>query len=119
MIGALALLLAYQLAGEVIRVAFALPVPGPVIGMLLLFVSLALRGGPAPGKLRKASQGLLRHLSLLFVPAGTGVMLHLDRLQDEGLPILAALVVSTLLALVATAGTLHLLTKKSQKGPAP
>lgn len=119
MIGALALLLAYQLAGEVIRVAFALPVPGPVIGMLLLFASLMLRGGPAPSNLRETAQGLLQHLSLLFVPAGTGVMLHLERIKDEGLPILVALVVSTLLGLAVTAGTLHGLARRGKEASPP
>ena len=97
-------LLVLQLVGEVIARAFRLPVPGPVIGLLLLILALSWRGG-APDWLTEAAEGLLRHLSLLFVPAAAGVVLHLDRLRDEALPLGAALVLSTLLGLVAAAWT--------------
>jgi holin-like protein len=81
-ISALTVLLIFQLIGEVLARSLDLPVPGPVIGMLLLFLALLLRGGPGDG-LRTTSQNLLQHLSLLFVPAGTGIMLHLHRVADE------------------------------------
>ncbi|HEX6827563.1 MAG TPA: CidA/LrgA family protein [Burkholderiales bacterium] len=102
MVGAIALLLVYQLAGELLVLLFGLPVPGPVIGMLLLFVTLLVRGG-APRPLREAAQGLLRHLSLLFVPAGVGVMVHAGRIAAEWLPILVALVLSTAVTIAVTA----------------
>ena len=79
MLAAITLLLLFQLAGEAIALFFALPVPGPVIGMGLLFAALALRGGPSI-ELRGTAQNLLQHLSLLFVPAGVGVMLHAQRM---------------------------------------
>lgn len=110
MIAALALLLGFQLAGEVARLAFSLPVPGPVIGMVLLLLVLILRQGP-PSELRHTASGLLQHLSLLFVPAGTGVMLHFRRLGEEGPAILVALVLSTLLGLAVTGLTLRRLTR--------
>lgn len=110
MIAALALLLGLQLAGEALRLALDLPVPGPVVGMVLLLLVLILRRGPSPG-LRGTAQGLLQHLSLLFVPAGTGVMLHFHRLGDEGPAILAALVISTLLGLATTGLILRALTR--------
>jgi holin-like protein len=62
---------------------FVLPVPGPVIGMALLFAALAWRGGPSL-PLRESAQKLLQHLSLLFVPAGVGVMLHFQRMATSG-----------------------------------
>lgn len=114
MIAALALLLAFQLAGEVLRVALHLPVPGPVIGMALLLVYLVLRGGPSD-ELRQTSGGLLQNLSLLFVPAGTGVMLHVGRLADEAWPIAIALIASTVLGLAAAGLTLHILTRNRSK----
>ena len=102
MIRTLAILLLFQSMGEVASFALALPVPGPVIGMALLLVYLALR--PAePDALRGTSLELLRHLSLLFVPAGVGVMVHAGRLADEGLAIAIALVASTAASIVATA----------------
>ena len=114
MIAAFALLLGFQLAGETLRAALHLPVPGPVMGMALLLVYLIFRGGPDDG-LRTTSGGLLQHLSLLFVPAGTGVMLHAGRLADEAGPILVALVASTVLGLAATGLTLHALTRRSRQ----
>ncbi len=114
MLRSLTLLLLFQLTGEVLTRFFALPVPGPVVGMLLLFVALILRGGVG-GELRTAAQNILAHLSLLFVPAGVGVMLHFHRLEGELLPIAAALVASTLLAVAATALTLARLGRR--RGP--
>lgn len=108
MLGAITLLLVYQLAGEVIALAFRLPVPGPVIGMLLLFLSLLARGR-VPDEVRNTANSLLSHLSLLFVPAGTGVMVHLARIADEWLPIAAALIGSTVLTIAVTALVLRAL----------
>jgi holin-like protein len=114
-IAALSLLLVFQLSGEVIARFFDLPIPGPVIGMLLLFVALALRGGPGE-QLRTTSQSLLQHLSLLFVPAGTGVILYVDRMADEWLPLTVSLVLSTALCIIVSALVLSRLTPKT---PAP
>lgn len=102
MLGAFTLLLVYQLAGEVLVQLTGLPVPGPVVGMLLLFVSLAARGS-APGWLRDSCQAMLSHLSLLFVPAGAGVLLHFHRLGAEWMPIVVALVASTVVTIAVTA----------------
>lgn len=113
MIGALTLLLVFQLAGEVLARALTLPVPGPVIGMALMFVALILRGGPDES-LRGTANGLLQHLSLLFVPAGTGIMLHFRRLGDEWLPLTVALVASTLLSIAVSALLLQALTRRSR-----
>ncbi len=119
MIGALTLLLVFQLAGEVLARAFDLPVPGPVIGMALLFAALLARKGPGD-ELRTTANGLLQHLSLLFVPAGTGVMLHFQRLSDEWLPLVVALVASTFLSIGLSALLLSLLARRAgRKGERP
>ncbi len=102
MLGALTILLVFQLAGEAISLVFDLPVPGPVIGFVLLLVALRLRKG-VPDNLRTTATGILQHFSLLFIPAGVGVMVHLSRLRDEWLPITVALVGSTLLTIACTA----------------
>jgi holin-like protein len=116
MLNAITLLLLFQLAGEAIALFFALPVPGPVIGMGLLFAALALRGG-ASAELRGTAQNLLQHLSLLFVPAGVGVMLHAERIAGEWLPIVVALVVSTFAAIAVTALVLRLLHVREEERP--
>lgn len=115
MLAALTQLLIFQLIGEIIARGLDLPVPGPVLGMLLLFLTLALRRGPDQ-ELQTTSQNLLQHLSLLFVPAGTGVVVHLGRVADEWLPLLLSLVVSTLLTLAVTALTMRLLSRRAARG---
>jgi len=108
---ALALLLAFQLIGEAATFALALPVPGPVLGMTLLLAAVALRRDLLE-RMRPTTSTLLTHLSLLFVPAGVGVMVHGARLAAEGLAIVVAIVVSTVLALAATALTVRTLLRE-------
>ena len=104
MLAAFVSLLVCQLAGEaVVRVA-ALPVPGPVVGMMLLFALLLMRA-PLPKQTGDTADGLLQHLSLLFVPAGVGVVQHVALLGDDGLRLLAVVVLGTVIALAATALT--------------
>jgi holin-like protein len=98
----IALLLVCQLAGESLRLVTDLPVPGPVIGMAILFVGLVVKGG-LPEGLRTTATGLLSNLSLLFVPAGVGVMLHVALLKHEWLPLTLALVGSTVITVAVTA----------------
>jgi holin-like protein len=109
MIVSLTCLLLCQLVGEAVVRGLGWPVPGPVLGMALLLALLMLREriGPLPAELRDGSleatgQGLLGHLSLLFVPAGVGVVQRLDILAAQGVALAAALVGSTLLTLVVT-----------------
>jgi holin-like protein len=106
MLTALAYLLVFQTLGEALAYGLALPVPGPVIGMALMLGWLALRGDAADA-LRPTTGELLKHLSLLFVPAGVGVMLHLQRFATEGVAIVVAIVASTVLTLVVTAVTVE------------
>ena len=102
MIESLSVLLVCQLVGEVVARATGLPLPGPVIGMVILFVGLVIRGG-IPEPLRRTTKSILDHLSLLFVPAGVGVMLYLPLVADEWLPIAAAIVIGTLITIAVTA----------------
>lgn len=102
MLRALTILIMCQFAGEVVARVAGLTMPGPVLGLLLLLGLLAMRGGPDEA-MRSTSTGLLRHLSLLFVPAGVGVITQLDALGRDWLAIGIAIVVSTALGLGVTA----------------
>lgn len=102
MLEALTLLLGLQLIGEVLVRLLGLPLPGPVLGMALLFVLLATLGR-VPASLEQVANTLLQHLSLLFVPAGVGVIVYLPLVADEWLPISAALIGSTLLTVIVGA----------------
>lgn len=100
----IAIILAAQLLGEVLARLLTLPIPGPVIGMALLLAGF-MASKPLAERILPTSQGILAHLSLLFVPAGVGVISHAEALGTSGLALMAALVGSTLLALVAGALT--------------
>lgn len=108
MIGALALLLLMQLAGTLLEQFLHIPLPGPVIGMLLLFAYLLMRGH-APPPLARTSQAILENLSLLFVPAGVGIIAHWRAAAGEAWQIALVLVLAAAITLLVTAWTLHLL----------
>ena len=110
MINTFAVLLVFQTMGEGLAYALSLPVPGPVIGMLLLFLYLILNSD-AVHRLAPTSLELLKHLSLLFVPAGVGIMVHAQRIAAEWLPIMVALVASTAVSIAVTAAVVRWLQK--------
>lgn len=102
MLTALTGLLLCQLVGEAVVRLTHLPVPGPVLGLVLMLGFLALRRG-VPQALDTTANGMLKHLSLLFVPAGVGVLQHLARIQAEWLALTVALLVSSVATIVVTA----------------
>jgi putative effector of murein hydrolase LrgA (UPF0299 family) len=106
MVAAFAVLLVFQLVGEVLVQALALPLPGPLVGMLLLFAALTLRGG-LPPQLAEAAQALLSHLMLLFIPAVTGVMMYFGRIGREWLPFIAVCLLGAAITMAVTALTLR------------
>ena len=102
------MLLACQLLGEFAVRVFDVTVPGPVVGMVLFFGWLTARRPAALASSVTVSEGLLKHLQLLFIPAGVGVVEYLTTLGDNALPVAGALVGSWLVAVVVTAGTASL-----------
>ena len=104
MVYALGVLLVFQLGGEVLGRLLGLPVPGPVLGMVGLVVAFVMVPGLG-ARVQPTAQGLLAHLSLLFVPAGVGVVAQIGVLGAHGGALLAALVISTVLAIAAGALT--------------
>jgi putative effector of murein hydrolase LrgA (UPF0299 family) len=111
MILSLTVILLCQLLGEVVARGLSWPLPGPVLGMVFLLILLSLRNRigtetPELGKtLDSTGKGLLAHLSLLFIPAGVGVVQRLDVFAEHGLGLAVALVLSTLVTLVVTVVT--------------
>lgn len=102
----LAFLLLMQSAGEALSHFLQWPVPGPVVGMVLLL--LALRWSPLHQAVAAAAGFLLSHLSLLFIPVGVGVMTHLALLSTYGLRLLVVIVLSTWIGMAVTALVLRL-----------
>ena len=111
MLLSLGLILLCQLVGEAVAHGTGIAVPGPVIGLVLCVLILIARdriGRGMPSELRdgtfeQTGRGILSHLSLLFIPAGVGVVQRLDVIAGNALPIALALIVSTLLSLAVTA----------------
>jgi putative effector of murein hydrolase LrgA (UPF0299 family) len=127
MIASLSLILLCQLAGEVIVRGFALPMPGPVVGLVLLLGLLLARDrftGLARGPLRQGgvetvSKNMLAHLSLLFVPAGVGVVQKLDLIAAHGLAVVAVLAISVVITLLVTVATFLLASRLMARRGSP
>lgn len=104
-----------QLAGELIVAGTGAPLPGPVVGMTLLLAGLFV-WGEVPEELGAVGDFLLSNLSLLFVPAGVGVLLHAPLLAADWRPIAVGLIVSTLATIVVTALVMRALSPAGQNG---
>ncbi|HEY0234770.1 MAG TPA: CidA/LrgA family protein [Afipia sp.] len=117
MIASLSIILLCQLAGEIFVRGLGLPVPGPVVGLVLLLIVLLARDqlpvlarGPLRhGEVEGTAKGMLTHMSLLFVPAGVGVVQQLDLLAQHGLAIFIILALSAIITLAATVGAFLLI----------
>jgi holin-like protein len=113
MIASLSLILLCQLAGEVTVRGLGLPMPGPVVGLMLLLglllardrFAILARGPLQDDGVEDASRGLLAHLSLLFVPAGVGVVQKLDLIAAHGIAVAVVLAVSVVVTLLVTVAT--------------
>lgn len=99
----LLVLLGCQLVGEVSVRLSGIDFPGPVVGMLLFLVLLRVRQPGESSPLVAAPSLLLRHLHLLFIPAGVGIILYLGRIADDAWPLALGLWGSWLIGFVATA----------------
>jgi holin-like protein len=123
MLIAIFILLGYELFGELLRGALHLPIPGPVIGMAVLTIGLALgqrkeaqTETPALTPLDRAAATLLEYMGLLFVPAGVGIVDEIGLLRQEWLPILGGAIGSTVLSLGLTGIIMHHMIPAKQSG---
>lgn len=115
MIHAFIAILLCQLAGEAGTRLLGLPVPGPVIGMLLMLGLIVLAPRLA-ATVRPTAEGILANLSLLFVPAGVGVVGHVSTLGAQALSLVVAVIASTVLAIAAGAGAFVLVARLTGAG---
>ncbi|EON25480.1 MULTISPECIES: CidA/LrgA family protein [Nocardioides] len=113
MINGLMWLLVCQVVGEVaVRLTDA-PVPGPIVGMVLLFALLQWRDPDEGAGVLRASDAMLRHLQLFFVPAGVGIVTYLAVLRADALPIVGAMAVSWLAGLLVVGWLVTLMTRRT------
>ncbi len=110
MLSSIAIVLGYQIVGELISRVTGLPVPGSVIGMTLMLLSFLVKDNLIE-KVRPTAGVLLANLSLLFVPAGVGIMRHGQRFINEGVGIMISLVASTVIAMLVTAWVIQAVEK--------
>ena len=111
MLISIALFLLLQLTGEAISLAFGLPIPGPVFGMLFLLIGFFIKDGLIE-RVRLTASVLLAHLALLFVPAGVGIIRHWERISSEWVAIAAILVLGTAITMVVTGLTIQFVAKR-------
>lgn len=122
MVKTFATLLLFQCLGETISFLANIPVPGPVIGMLLLLLALR-RSRRIAQTVEEPSLALLKHLSLLFVPAGVGIMVYAESVETDIVPIAITILVGTAWTIAATAltanGLYRLSTGRASSPPIP
>ena len=109
----------FQLLGEFIKKFFEMRIPGPVIGLILLLVTLIFLK-----KFKKTaivnlktdvvntSNYILSYLSLLFVPIGVGVVMHLSYLDNNLFRVLIIVFISTILTIAGTAFLMEKINRK-------
>jgi holin-like protein len=112
MIRGLAILLIFQSLGEALSRLASHAVPGPVIGLLLLWIFLNFRQ-QIPTTLSSAADAMLANLSIFFIPAAVGVMIYASALMSTGLAWILAIVISTVASITTTALVLRWLSPKS------
>jgi holin-like protein len=107
----LTLILFCQLIGEIAVKMTKLPIPGPVIGMVILFCGLILHRG-IPSELEAVGGFFLRYLPLLFVPAGVGIITSLDLLMKSWAPFAGAIIIGTIITISVTGLTMQFLNRR-------
>lgn len=113
MIKGLTWLVVCQAVGEVLVRLTHVPVPGPIVGMVLLFGLLQWREPDEGAGVLRAADGLLRHLQLFFVPAGVGIVAYLGVVRADALPIAGAMVVSWLAGLLVVGWLASAITRRA------
>lgn len=106
----IAILYAFSFVGEVLHDVFNLPIPGSIIGMLLLLLGLCIK--IVPLQIIEAGAGfLLKILSLLFIPAMMGIMNYPSLVSFKG----ALLIVITVISTMITMGTAGMMSQFLEK----
>lgn len=111
MIESLFLLFGFLMFGELVSFVFSLPIPGSVIGMVVLTLSFRL-GIIKTDVVKPGSDVLLKNMSFLFVPPGVGLILYLELIWNELIPICISYFLSTCIVLWSSAFIVERLERK-------
>jgi len=116
------IILLYQLVGETIQKFFNIIIPGPVIGLVLLLITFIFIKKFKDKKVLQIKKDVIKtgniivsHLSLLFIPIGVGVVMHISYLGENLFQVFAVIVIGTLLTVTFTAKIMELLNKITLK----
>lgn len=102
----LGIILGIALLGEIISKLLNLPIPGNVLGMVILLIFLSLKIVKIE-MIEELSNFLLGYLAFFFIPAAVGLIANLDLLKEQGIAILTICVISTIVAIVVTGLTIQ------------
>ena len=108
-----ALLLGISLVSEAAYRLLKLPIPGNVLGMILLFLLLCARI-VKPEQIKGVSNLLLSNMALLFIPGVASILIHYGVLRGHWLGFLGAVLVSSLLTFAVTGWIAQYMLSKKQ-----
>ena len=122
MLRAIFVIFLFQLLGEALKKFFDMRIPGPVLGLILLLVVLIFLKRFKTGAITNLkddvinnSNYILNYLSLLFVPIGVGVVMHLSYLENNLFKVLIIVFISTILTIGLTAFLMEKINKRINK----
>ncbi len=104
--------------GEVLNKVVNIPLPGSIIGMILLFVCLLFRLIKLE-MIEEISKFLLEHLAFFFIPAGVGLLAYVGILKENLLPILVICFVTTFIVMIITGWTVQIIKKRLNNSTFP
>ncbi|UOD34637.1 CidA/LrgA family protein [Deferribacteraceae bacterium V6Fe1] len=100
MIQGLTIIFLFLFLGDSITYLTKIPIPGNVIGMILLTISLKIEIIKL-NSVKPAADILVKNMAFLFVPPGVGIMIYFDLIKTEFIPIFLSYIFSTLAVLYA------------------
>ena len=111
----LAIILFLQWLSTAIISFLGIPFPPPLLGMLIL-TALLCTGLIKENYIEDICTALIDKMALLFLPAGVSMILYLDVIKAELLPISLTVILSSVIILCSTALVLEMLLRKKEKG---
>jgi holin-like protein len=103
-----------SLLGQWLSATFNLPLPGNLIGMFIL-LALLFSGVIKESHIQSGADLLLKYMSLFFIPAGVGLLAHLDLIRAQFVPWLLVILLTTVIVLILTGKLVDRLIHKEAK----
>ena len=104
----LAIILVICFVGEALNKLLNIPIPGNVIGMIIMLIAL-LSGVLKLEAIEDVTDFLLKHLAFFFVPAGVGIISSMDIIASNLIPLISVILLSTTVVMVVTGITVQIL----------